>query len=205
MVALRKFGIDPNTLRAILITHLHGDHFGGLPFLVLEAQLVSRRTTPLTIAGPPGLRARLAAAMENFFPGSTKVEHRFALDIRELDAGASHDVAGIEVTPYEVLHPSGAPSHALRVKADGKILSYSGDTEWVDTLRIVADGADLFITECYAYDRPIRYHLDFATLARHLPTLRAKRIIVTHMSADMLAHIPQTGWEAAEDGLVVSL
>jgi ribonuclease BN (tRNA processing enzyme) len=79
MIAMRKFGVDPNTIRAVLISHLHGDHFGGLPFLILDAQLVSRRTVPLTIAGPPGLRDRLMDAMENFFPGSTEVERCFEL------------------------------------------------------------------------------------------------------------------------------
>ena len=63
MIAIRKFDIDPNAIRAVLITHLHGDHFGGLPFFILDAQLVSRRTAPLTIAGPPGLRDRLTTAL----------------------------------------------------------------------------------------------------------------------------------------------
>ncbi len=95
IIAIRKFGIDPNAIRAVLITHLHGDHFGGLPFFILDAQLVSRRTAPLTIAGPPGLRVRLAAAMEAFFPGSTKVERHFATEIRELEPHIAHDVEGI--------------------------------------------------------------------------------------------------------------
>ena len=59
MIAIRRFGVEPNAIEIIFITHLHGDHFGGLPFFVLDAQLVSRRTTPLTMAGPPGLRERL--------------------------------------------------------------------------------------------------------------------------------------------------
>ena len=66
MIAMRKFGVDPNGIQVIFITHLHGDHFGGLPFFILDGQLVSRRTQPLTIAGPPGLGDRLSAAMEVF-------------------------------------------------------------------------------------------------------------------------------------------
>jgi ribonuclease BN (tRNA processing enzyme) len=84
MIALRKFGVDPNTIRAVVISHLHGDHFGGLPFFILDSQLVSRRTAPLVIAGPPGLRRRLDTAMETFFPGSTRVERRFVVDVREM-------------------------------------------------------------------------------------------------------------------------
>src|SRR5437762_2999841 len=68
LIAMRRFGVDPLAVETILITHLHGDHFGGLPFFLLDAQLVSRRTEPLVIAGPPGLEARTRAAMEALFP-----------------------------------------------------------------------------------------------------------------------------------------
>jgi ribonuclease BN (tRNA processing enzyme) len=205
MIAMRKFGVDPNAIRAVFISHLHGDHFGGLPFLLLDAQLVSRRTAPLTIAGPPGLRDRLVAAMENFFPGSTKVERRFELVVRELEPRVSQDVEGIEVTPYIVKHPCGAPPFALRLIADGKVLCYSGDTEWVDSLREAASGADLLIAEAYAFDKKIKFHLDYSTLASHLPELGTKRMILTHMNADMLERIHGTGVEAADDGLIVSI
>ena len=75
MIAIRRFGVEPNAIETIFITHLHGDHFGGLPFFILDAQLVSRRTTPLTVAGPPGLRDRLREAMEVLFPGAAEVAH----------------------------------------------------------------------------------------------------------------------------------
>ncbi len=85
MVAIRKWGVDPNGISTVLVSHLHGDHFGGLPFFLLDAQLVSRRTTPLVLAGPPGFRDRLMIVMEAMFAGSTKVERKFALEIRELE------------------------------------------------------------------------------------------------------------------------
>jgi len=205
LIAMRKFGVDPNTIRVILITHLHGDHFGGLPFFILDAQLVSRRQAPLTIAGPAGLRDRLASAMENFFPGSTGVERRFAIDVRELEPGTAHDVEGITVTPHVVKHACGAPPFALRIAVDGKVLCYSGDTEWVESLREAAESADLFIAEAYFFEKPVKFHLDYATLARHLSTLGAKRVILTHMSADMLARIAETTCDVAHDGMIVAL
>lgn len=205
MIALRKFGVDPNTVRAIVISHLHGDHFGGLPFLILDAQLVSRRTTPLVIAGPPGLKARLETAMEAFFPGSTRVERRFPLEVREMQPGATHAIEGLEVTPYLMRHPCGAPPFALRIAVDGKVLCYSGDTEWVEALAEAARGADLFVAEAYFTDKTIKFHLDYATLAAHLPAIDAKRVIVTHMSPDMLGRHAGLGCEAAEDGMIVSI
>ncbi len=205
MIAIRKFAIEPNSIRAILITHLHGDHFGGLPFFVLDAQLISRRVTPLTIAGPRGLRDRIAAAMENFFPGSMRVERRFAIDVRELEPRRTQDVEGVEVTPFAVEHASGAPAFALRMTADAKTLCYSGDTEWTEALREAAREVDLLIVEAYSFDKRIKFHLDYTTLARHLPEFRAKRVILTHMSADMLAQAAETELEVAEDGMVVSI
>jgi len=205
LIPMRKFGIDPNGIQAVFITHLHGDHFGGLPFLILDAQLVSRRATSLTVAGPPGLGDRLFAAMEVLFPGSSQIKRNFALDVLELEREKAQDVLGVTITPYLVKHPSGAPSFALRFEADNKILCYSGDTEWVDDLLLAARNSDLLLVEAYFFDKPIKFHLDFATLAVKLPQSGAKRVMLTHMSTDMLSRARETGYEIAEDGATVTL
>ena len=134
MVAIRKWQVDPNGISTVLVSHLHGDHFGGLPFFLLDAQLISRRTAPLLFAGPPGLRERLMIVMEAMFAGSTKIQQKFALEIRELELHERAELNGLAVTPYLMKHYSGAPSYALRIETEGKVLTYSGDTEWVDEL-----------------------------------------------------------------------
>jgi len=53
-VALKIHGLNFDRVDGVILSHLHGDHFGRLPFLLLDAQLVSRRERPLVIAGPPG-------------------------------------------------------------------------------------------------------------------------------------------------------
>ncbi|HUI17156.1 MAG TPA: MBL fold metallo-hydrolase [Alphaproteobacteria bacterium] len=205
LIALRRFAVDPNGIRTVFISHLHGDHFGGLPFLILDAQLVSRRERPLTIAGPPGLKARLLQAMEVFFPGSSKIEQRFALELVELEPGKSSVFDGVEVTPFEVRHPCGAPPFALRLEAEGKVVSYSGDTEWTAALVPAAEAADLFIAEAYFYEKPVKFHLTYRALLDHLGELRPKRIILTHMSEDMLGRRAEVTHETAEDGLAIEL
>jgi hypothetical protein len=67
----------------IPMSHLHGDHFGGLPFLVVDGQFTNR-TRPLQVAGPTRVRQRVQAAMEVLFPGSTQVRRRFAVHFHEL-------------------------------------------------------------------------------------------------------------------------
>jgi hypothetical protein len=104
LIAMRKYGIDPNQVDTVFISHLHGDHFGGLPFLILDAQFSSRRTRPLTLVGPPGLRDRLAQLMELFFPGSSSVERRFTTEIHEIDAAETAVINGVKVTGYLVEH-----------------------------------------------------------------------------------------------------
>jgi ribonuclease BN (tRNA processing enzyme) len=83
------------------------------------------------------------------------------------------------------------------------VLTYSGDTEWVDELIPAGRDADLFICEAYFFDKVMKYHIDYSTLARRLPEIGAKRTVVTHMSAELLGRRNEIALEAAHDGLVV--
>ncbi len=203
MVAIRKWGVEPNAVSTVLVSHLHGDHFAGLPFFLLDAQLVSRRTAPLTLAGPPGFEARLMTVMEAMFAGSTRAPRKFDLAIRELELHRRAELNGLAVTPYLMKHFSGAPSYALRIETEDKVLAYSGDTEWVDELIPAGRDADLFICEAYFFDKVMKYHIDYTTLMKRLPEIGAKRTIVTHMSAELLARRHEIACEAAHDGLSV--
>jgi ribonuclease BN (tRNA processing enzyme) len=202
LVALKRQGLDPGEIGTVLVSHLHGDHFGGVPFLVLDGQF-SRRVEPLVVAGPPGTRDRLATAMEAMYPGSTTARRRFEVEVVELEPGRGARVAGFDVTGWEVDHPSGAPPLALRVESGGTRLAYTGDTAWTEVLTDVADGADLLIAEAYMYDKQVPYHLSYADLAAHAGDLRAKQVLLTHMSAQMLAQTGQVEFDCAEDGLVL--
>lgn len=205
LVALRRAAIEPNDIRTIFISHLHGDHFGGLPVFLLDARMVSRRRAPLTVTGPPGLASRLTEAMEALFRRSSQSQLDFELDVRELEAERDYAIGGFAVRCFEVVHFSGAPSYALRLEADGKILTYSGDTEWTGTLVPAAQGADLFICECYQYDKRVKFHLDYMTIAARREELAARRIVLTHMSQAMLDRLDEIELEAAEDGLAIEI
>ena len=205
LIAMRRFGVDPNDISAIFLTHLHGDHFGGIPFVILDGELVSKRTVPLLIAGPPSTRERLSQAMEVLFPGSSTVQRRFPVEVVALQPGRSERIGPLTVIPHLVNHASGAPAFALRVETAGKVIAYSGDTEWTEGLVAAGQGADLFIAESFFYDKRIRYHLDYSTLVAQLPKLKPKRVVLTHASTDMLEHVAEIQHEMAQDGMVIEV
>jgi ribonuclease BN (tRNA processing enzyme) len=203
--ALKRLGIAREAIDLILITHFHGDHFGGLPFLLLDAQF-TRRSRPLVIAGPQGIETKLANLMEALFEHSSKTKQRFDLSVVALEPEQSRTFGEVKVTPYPVVHgESGGPFLAYRIEAEGRVIAYSADTEWTDTLIPAACGADLFIAEAYYYDKIVKNHLSLKTLEAHLPEINAKRLVLTHMSEDMLGRLGELPYTTAHDGMTVEL
>ena len=200
MPAMHRYGIAPNDIELILISHLHGDHFGGLPFFILDAQLHSKRRAPLTIVGPERTKQRLNDAMEIMFPGSSGIEQKFSMNVMELQPETPWRYHEITVHSLEVIHPSGSPALAFRLEIGDKVIAYTGDTEWFDGLIPILKNADLLIAESYFYEKPIKYHLNYRTLMEQLPALKPRKLLLTHMSQDMLDRLEQLDAEAAHDG-----
>jgi ribonuclease BN (tRNA processing enzyme) len=208
LVALKTHGIDPNTIDGVILSHLHGDHFGGIPFLMLDGQYLSRRERPLLLAGPPGSAQRIPALMEAMFPASSQTKFRFPWQIVEIPVGVPTDVLGLTVTSAEVIHFSGAPSTALRVSDGKKTLAYSGDTQWTDALLSIGAGADLFIVECYDETRELTGHLNWRLIEARKGEFGARRVMVTHMNPSVLNKLESVraaGVLVAEDGLTIEL
>jgi ribonuclease BN (tRNA processing enzyme) len=204
LIAMKKLGIDRAAIDTILFTHFHADHFGGLPFFLLDAQFNVKRKTPLLIAGPPGLRGWYERAMALAFPGDRTLP--FELTLHEIAIGEPATLQGRKVTAFPVLHDERAgPCLAWRVESDGKTLCYSGDTEWTDTLIDAARGADLFICECYMYEKLRKSHMSLSVLRPQLPRIGAKRVVLTHLSEDMLASMSEVDLDCAVDGLVLEV
>jgi ribonuclease BN (tRNA processing enzyme) len=203
--ALKRLGISRDELDLVLITHFHGDHFAGLPFLLLDAQF-SRRTRPLVIAGPQGIEQKLPQVMEVLFEHSSKTKPKFDLSVVALRPEETRAFGGVSVTPFPVVHgESGGPFLAYRIEAEGRVIAYSADTEWIGTLIPLAREADLFIAEAYYYDKVVRNHLSLTTLQTHLAEIKPKRVVLTHMSEDMLGRLDTLGHTAAHDGMIVEL
>jgi ribonuclease BN (tRNA processing enzyme) len=203
--ALKGQGVSRNDIDLVLITHFHGDHFAGLPFLLLDAQF-GRRTRRLTIAGPEGIETRLTGVMEALFEKSSKTKQRFDLNVVSLSPESTARFGEVSVTPFAVVHgESGGPFLGYRIEAEGRVIAYTADTEWTETLVPLGRDADLFIAEAYTFERPVKNHLSLKALEARLDDIKPKRLILTHMSDDMLGRLESLPYEAASDGLVITI
>jgi len=205
LIALTQQGIEHNSIDAIVLTHLHGDHCGGVPFLLIDAMLGAKRTRPLTIAGPRDLQRRMDVMREALFPGSKMMTPKFGLTWLEMQPGRPHEILDLIVTPQAARHTAETNPTAVRVEVGGKVVAYTGDTEWTDDVAKVAAGADLLIAESYFFDKPVKWHLNYHDIAERRDRLGARRVILTHMSREMLSHVDDVPDECAHDGLVVTV
>lgn len=204
LVALKKWGIDPQTIGWIALSHLHGDHFAGVPWVILDGRFSGRRR-PLVVAGPSGTEERVRETFGALYPAAPAAELPFEVRYEELIAATRHELGPATVTPYEVVHQSGAPSFGLRVEYGAQVIAYSGDTQWTDTLIELAAGADVFVCECNSWQKPIPGHLDYPTLLERRDELDCRRLIITHLGPEMLAHANELEIEAAADGMFLEL
>lgn len=203
LTSMRRFGLDPVSIDAILISHLHGDHFGGIPVIILDAQIVSRRKRPLVIAGPPGTQTRAEEAMEILYPGSTCMKRDFEIEYHELEAGIPSFITSFTVIPSLAEHESGSPSYAYRIHCDDAVVAYSGDSMWCEGLVHAAEGSELFICEASYFENEIKNHISYTTIMSHLAELGSRRIVLTHLGQEMLDRLDEVELETAHDGLQI--
>jgi ribonuclease BN (tRNA processing enzyme) len=203
---MRHLETDVAAIDSILISHLHGDHFGGIPYILMDACYNAPRQKPLTLAGPIGTRMRINDTLGCLYPGApAKIEERVPVQHVEYQNRRTVRLGPLEVLPVPVVHPSGATAYALRITVDGRVVSFSGDTEWTPALAEVARGADLFICECYAFDKAVPFHISYAQVRQELSTLGARRVLLTHLGREALARRKEIEFEIAEDGMELEL
>lgn len=194
-----KREVDPEAIDAIAVSHLHGDHFGGIPYLVVE-QHYAGRTAPLLIGGPKALAERLRAAEAALYPDFfRKTKLRFP--VREIVLGPNEtEMGGALVSALPVKHVADAEPHGLRVRVGEKVIAYSGDATWSEELARVAKGADLFICDASFFDTEDPSHISYRMLMTHRAELDCKRIVLTHLGAETLARIGELEIEHVVDG-----
>lgn len=205
LVALNRLGIHHNTIDVILLTHLHGDHAGGVPFLIMDAMLGAKRNRPLTIAGPRETTARMKDVAAALMPGMQVMTPKFPITWIDMETGCDNIVGPLKVRTAPAIHTKETNPTSMRVEVAGKSIAYTGDSEWTEHMADLSAGADLFIAECYFFEKPVRFHLNYPDIVRHRAEIRSKRLILTHMGREMLANLDKVKEECADDGKVVEI
>ncbi|MFQ5802570.1 MAG: MBL fold metallo-hydrolase [Candidatus Methylomirabilales bacterium] len=206
LVALKRLGLDPDVIEAIFLSHFHGDHTAGIPFLFLEYQFLAERHRPLIIAGPPGIEERVEGLWRLMYKEARHtMERRFPVQYLELPPKSWAKIGPVEVLPLEVVHHRREVAYGYKVKAAGKVLGYSGDTEWTDELIQLSEGCDLFICESTQYDGDLRFHMSYSQIQARRSALKCKRMLLTHLDADALARMEDLSDEVAYDGMRIVL
>lgn len=200
LVAMKQHGIPASKINFILLSHLHGDHFGGIPFFLLDAKNIQKRTEPLTIIGPKGTAQKTKELTSLLYPGTDFDDLGFNVDFLEYEPRQKVEIEELEIEAFPVIHSEESQPHGLRITRNDKVFAYSGDTEWTDRLMEISRNADLFICESNYYSPRGPNHLDYHTLVANRSRFAYKRILLNHLGEEMLSRISDLELECAYDG-----
>jgi ribonuclease BN (tRNA processing enzyme) len=204
LMAMKRMNFDPGDLDLVLISHLHGDHFGGLPFLILDYVWETPRHRPLTVAGPRLLGERTWRLFRTMYPRASAGVDRVARQLKfvVLEPGGTKRLGKVRVDAIRTPHMARYPSLALKVTLGSKTVAFTGDTGWTDDLLTFSAGADLFICECTYFDSThLPFHLNYPTLAEKRPQFDVGRMVLSHLGREVLDRGSEVSIEMAHDGL----
>lgn len=176
---------DLNSIDLIVISHFHGDHFGGIPFFLLNSQLVLERKKPLTIIGPPGCQERVMNLSKALYGGFYEKINSFKINYLEYDSEPL-EFNDLRIKALPTIHSPDSIPHCLRIDSGSSSFAFSGDSEWTPNLLEISIDADLFICECNSYDRNLPGHSNYLDLDTNLGMKNNKNVYLTHLGEDML-------------------
>jgi ribonuclease BN (tRNA processing enzyme) len=201
---LKRARIDTARIDFVLLSHLHGDHFGGVPFLLLEYIYENPRTRPIEIVGPPGTERRCRTLYEALYQRIAHEEPPYAVRYRELEPDPV-TIQGVGIAPFVVPHAEELTCFGYRLDVGGRSILFSGDTGWTEELVTRAQGVDLFLCECTTYETKLHLHLSYPEIAQRASDFGCRRLVLTHLGSEPLARLSDLTIECASDGLQIDL
>jgi len=175
---LFRIGVTYQDLDRVFLTHFHPDHCLDLVSILFAMRASQgRRTKPLTVYGPPGVK-QLYQRLNQAFNGSIQ-PRGYRLTIRELGP-TSVRLRGCTVSTRLMRHTPGALGY--RVEGGGASLAYSGDTDVCEGVVELGQDADLLILECSVPDAmKVTGHLTPSECGRIAAAAAAKHLVLTHV------------------------
>jgi ribonuclease BN (tRNA processing enzyme) len=205
LTALKAQQRQPDEIDAVLLSHLHGDHFGGVAFLILEFSYETRRERPLVVVGPPDTERRVFELYHALYAEMRGKPLPFELRFVEMTDGSATEVMDVEVESFRVPHQETAVSLGYRVRTGDGALAYSGDTAWTPDLLRHSSGCDLFVCECTTFDSEVPRHVRYLDIAANRASFDCGRLVLTHLGREMRARSGEIPDELANDGLKLVL
>jgi ribonuclease BN (tRNA processing enzyme) len=205
LASMKRCAISPGDIDLVLISHMHGDHYGGLPFLILEYMYETRLRKKLVIAGPRRLEQRTWTLFRNLYPESDTSKVARKLKFVVLEPGKTAKLGRFKISTLRTPHMVKEVSLAFRIEAAGKAIVFTGDTGWTEELIPFSAGADLFLTECTLFRTRSDSHLSYQRIAANRERFSARRIVLTHLGREVLERIREVEIETASDGMTIDL
>ncbi len=208
LCAMKRLDFKPADIDMILISHLHGDHFGGMPFLLLEYLYESPRQKPLTIIGPPRLAERTWSLFRTMFPGTKPDLGRLIdkLKFVVLEPGFNQKIGPMHLRAMRTPHMKHDFSLAYRIAIGDKSIAFSGDSGWTEELLPFVAGADLFLCECtYFESAQLDFHMNYPQLKANRARFDVERMVLTHVGREVLDRAREIKLEIAQDGMRIRL
>jgi len=202
---LAQLGISRDEIDVILISHFHGDHFGGIPTFLYASLYTDARRHPIEIVGPPEIEARVHALSRAMGHHLANPDWTFPIRFREIHADETLSAGPAEIQAFATEHQPESNPQGYRIRLGQEQIAYSGDTGWFDGLPRQIAGSHLFICECTLHDTRLDFHLSLPELRAHRDDLDCGRLILTHLGHEMAQQRGQIEIETADDGLVVKL
>jgi len=145
---LKQRGRPLNDIEVIFLSHFHGDHFMGLPFLFLEYVYLTERRDDLWIVGPPGVEAKVEAFANQCYPEITR-EAGYHRRYVEAQPGADQFVNEIAFRSFPMNHVNDKlQCFGYRVHVGGEVIAYTGDTMFCEEIFDLAEGARVLVADC---------------------------------------------------------
>ena len=205
LAGLKDAGQPSDSVDFVLLSHLHGDHFGGLPFMIMEYMYETPRSRELLIAGPEGTEQRVTDLFRAMYKEASCRALTYPIRFQVLSPGNDVEIGGVAIEPFAVPHQEREPSLGLKVRLDGKTILYSGDSGWTEEFVRRTTDVDLFICECCYWETKVGFHINYPEFEKQRSRIGAKRVVLSHLGREVLDKLDRVQEECARDGLVIDL